>query len=190
VSTQPKPRLTPEEYLAIERAAEFRSEYYDGEMFAMAGTSERHSMITGALYASLRGQMRGKHCRAYSSEMRVRVGNGRLYTYPDISAVCGERKFADNEFDVLLNPNFIAEVLSPSTEAYDRGRKFEQYRTIESLSQYLLIAQDRVHLDLYTKSTDGWNLKSYDSLTDQVELQSIGCTVAIADLYEEIDLAG
>jgi Uma2 family endonuclease len=188
VSTQPKPRLTPEEYLAIERAAEFRSEYYDGEMFAMAGTSTSHDLIAGNLYMSLRAQVRGRKCRIYTGEIRVRVGKG--YTYPDISGVCGDERLGDSQFDILLNPNFLAEVLSPSTEAYDRGRKFEQYRTIESLSQYLLIAQDRVHLDLYTKSTDGWNLKSYDSLTDQVQLESIGCTVNIADLYEDIDLAG
>jgi Uma2 family endonuclease len=190
VSTQPKPRLTPEEYLAIERMAEFRSEYYNGEMFATSGASMAHGRLSVRLVAALFPQIRGRRCQLYSNDMRIRVAQTGLYTYPDLVGVCGEEIYASDEFDVLLNPNLIVEVLSPSTEAYDRGRKFEHYRMIESLSQYLLVAQDRVHLDLYTNAGDGWKLQSYDSLTDQVALQSIGCMLAVSHVYDGVDLGG
>ena len=188
MSTQPKPRLTPEQYLAIERKAEFRSEFHDGEMFAMAGATEAHTLIAGNLHAALHGFLRGKNCRVYFGDLRIRAAAAKLYMYPDLSVVCGESKFAGDEFDVLLNPNLIAEVLSPSTEAYDRGRKFEHYRTIESLSQYLLIAQDRMHLDLFTKGREGWFVASFSNPLDRVELSSIGCSLSPGDLYENVDL--
>src|SRR4051812_40698878 len=138
MSTQPKPHLTPEQYLEIERAAEYKSEYFDGEMFAMSGAREAHNVVAMNIGAELREQLRQKPCRVYPSDMRVRVSSTGLYTYPDVVAVCDKPQFADEVTDTLLNPVLVVEVLSPSTEAYDRGRKFDHYKTIESLREYLL----------------------------------------------------
>jgi Uma2 family endonuclease len=191
VSTQPKTFLTPEQYLAIEREAEYKSEYYQGEMFAMAGAGEAHNVLVGNLVADLHQQLRSRPCRVYPSDMRVRVSATGLYTYPDVVVVCGERRFLDERRDTLLNPSLLVEVLSPSTEAYDRGKKFEHYRSIESLREYLLVASDRVHGDLFTRQPDGrWLLASADRLEDSLDLQSVGCRLALLDLYEKIDLPG
>jgi Uma2 family endonuclease len=153
VSTQPRTLLTPEQYLAIERAAEYKSEYYDGKMFAMSGARESHNLVVSNVVAELRQQFRQRSCRVYPSDMRVRVSATGLYTYPDVVAVCSEPRFLDDQRDTLLNLALLIEVLSPSTEAYDRGRKFDHYKTIQSLREYLLISTDRVHVDLYTRRT-------------------------------------
>ena len=191
MSTLPKMRLTPEEYLEIERKAEYKSEYYGGEMYAMSGAKKAHNVLAFNLAGILYGQLRRRPCQAYGSDMRVRVTATGLYTYPDISVVCDQPQFADDQTDTLLNPTLIAEVLSPSTEGYDRGRKFEHYRSIESLRQYLLIAQDRVHVDLYTRLEDGhWVLSEASSLDQSIALESIGCKLLLADLYEKVDFTG
>ena len=191
MSTQPKTFLTPEQYLAIEREAEYKSEYFQGEMFAMAGAGEAHNVLVGNLVAGLHQQFRSRPCRVYSNDMRVRVSATGLYTYPDVVAACGERRFLDERRDTLLNPSLLVEVLSPSTEAYDRGRKFEHYRSIESLREYLLVASDRVHAELYTRQPDGrWLLTSADRLEDSLDLESVGCRLALLDLYEKTDLPG
>jgi Uma2 family endonuclease len=188
MSTLAKSFLTPEEYLKIERQAEYKSEYFAGEMFAMAGAVERHNLICWNILGQLYHQMRQRRCRAYPSDMRVRVSATGLYTYPDIVALCGEPKFLDDHRDTLLNPSVIVEVLSPSTEAYDRGRKFEHYRSIESLAEYLLVASDRVHADLYRRQADGlWVLSPAGEPGDTVELPSIGCRLLLADVYEKVD---
>jgi len=191
VSTQPKTFLTPEQYLEAEREAEYKSEYYQGEMFAMAGAGEAHNQLVTNLVIGLGSQLRSRPCRVYSNDMRVRVSATGLYTYPDVVVVCGERRFLDERRDTLLNPSLLVEVLSPSTEAYDRGKKFEHYRSIESLREYLLVASDRVHADLYTRQPDGrWLLTSADRLEDSLDLQSVGCRIALLDLYEKTDLPG
>jgi len=122
--------------------------------------------------------------------MRVRVSAAGLYTYPDVIVVCGERHFLDDQRDTLLNPSLIVEVLSPSTEAYDRGRKFEHYQSIESVSEYLLVSPDRVHVELFRRQPDGdWLLKSADRMEDVLDLQSIGCRLSLAEMYEQVELA-
>ena len=190
LSTLAKTCLTEQEYLELERKAEYKSEFYQGEMFAMAGAKEPHNMVAANVLAALHPQLRSRPCRVYSSDMRVRISASGLYTYPDVSVVCGQPQYADQEADTLLNPALIAEVLSPSTEAYDRGRKFEHYRAIESLREYLLVAQDRVHVELWARQPDGrWLLSEASRLEDTVELRSIGCRLALADLYEKVDLA-
>src|SRR5439155_7242290 len=145
MSAAPKLRCTPEEYLEIDRAAQFKSEYFHGEIFAMAGASEDHNTITFNVAGLLHSQLRGGPCRGFSADMRVSTGEGEMYVYPDVGVVCGERRFVDARRDVLLNPTVIIEVLSQTTEAFDRGGKFEGYRRLESLRDYLLIAQDRPH---------------------------------------------
>lgn len=187
MSTQPNTFLTPEEYLTIEREAERKSEYYQGEMFAMAGATWTHNRIVANLIMRVGAQLRS--CQICPSDMRVRVSETGLFTYPDVLVVCGQPKFLDERQDTLLNPTLIIEVLSPSTEAYDRGRKFEHYRTIESLSEYLLVSSDRVHADLYSRQPGGlWLLTAAGKLEDALELKSAGCTLALGDIYENAGL--
>jgi Uma2 family endonuclease len=190
VSTLSKTFLTAEEYLEIERKAEYKSEYYQGEMFAMAGASEAHNLLVWNLIRELGQQLRSRPCHAYPSDMRVRVSPAGLYTYPDVVVVCGERQFLTEQKDTLLNPTLLVEVLSPSTEAYDLGRKFDHYKSIESLGQYLLVATDRIHADLFTRQADGsWLLRSASRMEDSLDLHSVGCRLTLADLYEKVELA-
>jgi Uma2 family endonuclease len=185
--TLSKPYLTPEQYLAIERKAEFKSEYYQGEMFAISGAREAHNLIAVNAVASLHQQLRGRPCEAYSNDMRVRVTSEDLYTYPDLIIVCGEPKFLDNTFDTLLNPTVIVEILSESTEAYDRGQKFKLYRSLDSLAEYLLISSQQVSAELFTRQSDGlWLLNAKSSLEDSLDLQSVDCRLRLADLYEKV----
>ena len=178
---------TPEEYLALERRAEFKSEYIDGRIVAMTGASEPHNAITGNVYHQLRVRFHGGPCRAYIGDMRVRIRNGRRYTYPDVVAVCGERRFADEARDTLINPSLIVEVLSPSTEAYDRGEKFLHYRALESLQEYVLVAQDRMLVERFVRSGKFWALTTVSDLDGCVELTSVGCTIPLRDIYENVE---
>jgi Uma2 family endonuclease len=189
-SAAAKSRCTPEQYLALERKSPIKHEYYDGEIFAMAGASREHNLIAGNFYAEIRAQLRHRPCEVYMSDMRVLVSRTGLYTYPDIVAVCGEPQFQDSEVDTLLNPNLIVEVLSPSTEAYDRGRKFGHYRRLESLKEYVLVDQEQVRVERYTRQGDEWLLAELSSLEDTLRLDSIGCTVALREIYAKVQLAG
>jgi Uma2 family endonuclease len=187
MSTQPKSFLTPEQYLEIERAAGFRSEYWNGEMYAMAGARRAHNLIGVNVTSSLGLQLRSRRCENYANDMRVRTSSN-LYTYPDAIAVCGDPQFLDDREDTLLNPSLIVEVLSPSTERYDRGLKFEQYRTIESLRDYLMLACDRMHAELFTKDTNGkWQLSEWRDPRDIVLIESIDCKLLLADLYDKVE---
>jgi Uma2 family endonuclease len=189
MATHPKTFLTAEQYLEIERKAEFKSEYFQGEMFAMGGAREPHNLIVWNLASELHQQLRKRPCRAYVNDMRVRVTTTGLYTYPDVVAVCGEPEFLDETRDTLLNPSLIVEVLSPSTEIYNRIRKFEHYRSVESVSEYLMIASERVSAELYSRQPDGrWMLTAVNRLEDSLDLQSVGVHLALADLYEKVEL--
>src|ERR1019366_3535572 len=188
MATHPKSYLTPEQYLEIERKAEFKSEYYQGEIFAMSGAREGHNLIVWNLAAELHRQLRAKPCRAYINDMRVRVNATGLYTYRDAAAVGGEPQFLDENRDTLLNPSLIVEVLSPSTEIYNRIRKFEHYRSVESVSEYLMLASERVSAELYPRQPDGrWLLTAVNRLEDSLDLESVGVRLALADLYEKVD---
>jgi Uma2 family endonuclease len=190
VSTLSKIFLTAEEYLEFERKTEFKREYYLGEIFAMAGASFAHNLLVGNILFRLRQGLGPRPCSVLPSDMRVRVSPTGLYTYPDVVVVCGEPQFPDEEKDTLLNPSLLVEVLSPSTEAYDLGRKFEHYRSIESLGEYLVVATDRIHADLFTRQADGsWLLRSASRMEDSLDLQSVGCRLTLADLYEKVELA-
>ena len=188
MATNPATRLTPEQYLEIERKAEFKSEYYQGEMFAMAGAGYVHNLITANLITTLNQQLRSRPCQTLSGDMRIHVPASDLYTYPDASVVCGEPRFLGDRTDTLLNPKLIIEVLSPSTERYDRGRKFEHYRSVESVAEYLLVSSDRINAELFTRQSDGsWNLKTFNQLEDSLDIQSIGVRLTVADLYDKVD---
>jgi len=183
-------RLTAAEYLALERAADTKSEFFDGEMFAMAGATEPHILITVNLVMSLGVQLRGRSCRLYANEMRVKVDPTGLYTYPDVVVVCGERRLEDDHHDTLLNPTLIIEVLSPSTEAYDRGKKFGHYRRLESLREYVLIAQDRCSVESFSRREVGgeWKITELNDLNGRLHLASIDCDLALADVYDRVEL--
>jgi len=188
MATLTKTYITPEQYLEIERKAEFKSEYYQGEMFAMGGAREPHNVIVWNLARELGQQLRKRPCRAYMNDMRVLVNATGLYTYPDVAAVCGEPQFLDETRDTLLNPSLIVEVLSASTEIYNRIRKFEHYRSVESVSEYLMLASERVSAELYTRQPDGrWLLAFVNRLEDSLDLESVGVHLALADLYEKVD---
>jgi len=182
--------LTPEEYLAIERRAETRSEYFNGEMFLMTGASRKHNIVAGNIFRKLGNQLEGKPCEGYISDMRVRIPATGLYTYPDVVIVCGEPKFEDAELDTLLNPTLIVEVLSKSTASYDRGDKFKHYRSIPSLAEYLLVAQDEYKFEHYVKQADDrWILTDIRGLEAQVELTSISCVLPLREAYDKVDLS-
>lgn len=182
-------RLTPEDYLAIERSAEFKSEYFDGEIFAMTDASEPHNTIVTNTVIALGNQLKKRPCKLYANDMRVKVDPTGLYTYPDLVVVCGKAQFDDTHFDTLLNPTLIIEVLSDSTEAYDRGRKFEHYRKLESLAEYVLIAQNRPHIESYRRQPDHhWLLTECDGLDRVLRLDSIDCAIVLAEIYDKVDL--
>jgi len=188
MSTEPKTLLTPEQYLEIERQAGFKSEFYRGEMFAMAGAGWNHNLLVANAISHLRAQLGSRLCYLTPSDLRVHVTATGLYTYPDVTVVCGEPQFGDHHRDTLLNPTMLVEVLSPSTEAYDRGRKFENYRSIPSLQHYLLLASDRAHADLFTKRPDGhWILDSAGGAEETVELTAFGYRLRLSDLYEKVE---
>lgn len=189
MSTEAKARYTVEEYLALERASETRSEYHQGEIFAMTGASRRHNLLVANLLASLHGQLRGRPCEVYASDMRVQVAATEFFAYPDLSVVCGEPRFADEHLDTLVNPTLLIEVLSRTTSDYDRGTKFAHYRQLDSLREYLLFAQDRVHVEHYERQADGsWRLRETDDLGATVPLPAIDCRLPLAEAYEKVPL--
>ena len=190
MSSGSKTYLTPEEYLHRERTAEYRSEYYRGETFAIAGASANHNLILSNCIQTLGQQLKKKPCRVYPSDLKVRVKATGLYAYPDLSIVCGQPELESKDGEVLLNPIAIVEVLSDSTEAYDRGKKFEHYRTIPSLRHYVLIAQDRYSIDCFSRQEDGtWSLSACQSLDSSVCLGSINCQLEINEVYDKVVFA-
>jgi Uma2 family endonuclease len=185
-----KSLITPQEYLALERQAEYKSEYFAGEVFAMAGASRAHNLIAFNVAGELRTQLRGGPCEAYVGDMRLQVSETGLYTYPDLVVVCGEPRFEDAQLDTLLNPTLIIEILSPSTEAYDRGQKFAHYRRLESLQQYVLIAQDRMHVECFTRRADQqWLLSEATEPEGVVDLASAGFRLMLSDVYDRVEFA-
>jgi Uma2 family endonuclease len=187
MSAAPKPFLSPGEYLAREREAETKSEYYDGETFAMAGGSEEHSLIVVNMCTALLLQLTEGSYTVYDSDMRVQVDEAGPYAYPDVSVVCGEAEFADEEKDNLLNPTVIVEVLSPATEAWDRGGKFERYQQRASLREYVLIAQDRPRVERYARQGDEeWLLTVAVGLERALSLPSIECELRLAEVYRKV----
>ena len=189
MATDPKAFISPEDYLTRERQAFEKSEYWNGQVFAMAGASEKHAIIVSNLTAAFVNSLRGKPCRVYGSDLRLHIPATGLYTYPDVTVACGERKFLDNQFDTLLNPILIIEVSSPSSKDYDRGAKFESYRSIASLKEYLTIAQDRVLIEQLTRDTgERWVFQEYRDPNGTVPLISLApLSLGIADIYQGVN---
>lgn len=179
--------VTVDQYLADERSSLIKHEYRDGHVVAMAGASEQHNLLVAHLLGILYGQLRKRPCRAYPSDLRVKVPSLNFYAYPDLSIVCGPAQFDPKDDATLLNPTVIIEVLSPSTESYDRGRKFEQYRALPSLVDYVLLSQDRMLVEQYTRqANDRWLLTLFQTAESQLYLESVECLLVLGDIYEDI----
>ena len=184
---QATPKLTPEDYLAMERSAEYRSEYLNGEIFAMVGASQAHNLIVTNLVAELRQKLKKRPCKVFSNDMRVKVSLTGLYTYPDVVVVCGEDRYDDQQHDTLLNPTLIVEVLSDSTKDYDRGEKFQHYRQLESLQEYILIAQQPCHVEHFRRQADNqWLLSETNDQTDTIKLAAIKCELELVEVYHKV----
>jgi Uma2 family endonuclease len=181
-----QPRYSPEEYLVLERKAEYKSEYVDGRIFAMAGPSRKHNRITLNLASQINEKLRGRQCEAYSNDMRVRVPATSLYAYPDIVAVCGEQQLEDSHLDTLLNPTVIVEVLSASTEAYDRGIKFAHYRRLAALQEYVLVSLNEIRIEHYARRGEQWVLTEISDSDGMLRLASIGAEVLLRDIYDKV----
>lgn len=186
MSTAPHSVHSPQQYLQLERASQTRNEFFAGEIFAMTGASRTHNLIAGNLFSGIHSQLRGRSCEVYMADMRIKVAASGLYTYPDVVATCEQPKFEDDVLDTLLNPQVIVEV----TKSYDRGKKFEHYRRLPSLQHYILVAQNRCHIEKYTRTTDGqWLLWETSQPSDTLHIESIDCSLIVSDIYERVSFA-
>ncbi len=187
MSDQIQPFISPQEYLRLERQSEYKSEYVNGQIFAMTGASRKHNLITTNISSKLSLELRGRPFEVYAVGMRVKVRATGLYTYPDVAVACGEPEFEDDFIDTLLNPTLLIEVLSPSAERYDRIAKSSYYRTMESLAEHLLVAQDEIRVEQYVKQPNGeWLLFEYLTLDRSAHLPSIDCSLALSEVYHRI----
>lgn len=187
MASQPVTFLTPEQYLEIDRAAEFRSEYFNGEMFAMSGASARHNIVVNNLAATLRGQLKGR-CRYFTTDLRLWIPATGLFAYPDLMVICGDIEYYGDRQDIVTNPSFIAGILPKSTADYDRGRKFVHYRSIPRLADYMIASQDSALVEHWSRQPDGsWVLREYTSVGDVVPIASIAAEVSLAAIYEDVE---
>jgi Uma2 family endonuclease len=188
MAANPERRYTLEEYLELDRTSEERLEFWDGEVFNMSGGSEAHVEIESNLIAFLKPQLRDRGCRVFTAEMRIKVPSAPPYRYADFSALCGKAEFEESGgVDALVNPQLIVEVLSPSTEAYDRGDKFTHYKSIPTLREYLLVAQHRPHVTRLFKQDDGlWIHTELNDLGSTLELTSLGCELPLSEIYRGV----
>ncbi len=186
-----KKLYTPEEYLALEEVAEYKNEYYQGEIFAMAGGSVNHNLIAGNIYTALNLALKKTPFRAFINDMRVMVKmtkQNEFYTYPDVFVVCGKIELAEGRSDTITNPVLIIEVLSKSTEAHDRGDKFRLYQSIPTLQEYILVEQSSVYIDCYHKAEHrSWSTKFFDSTDQMLKLKSIEIEIPVAEIYDRIE---
>lgn len=182
-----QPIYTPDEYLRLERAADHKSEFVNGRIYAMAGASRVHNRIVFNLAREIGAQLRGRPCDAYVNDMRVKVTQTGLYSYPDLAALCDEPRFEEELLDTLLNPAVIVEVLSDSTEKNDRGIKFAHDRRLASLREYVLIAQDQPNVEKFVRINEVWTLEEAGGRDGVLALESIGCTIPLAEIYDGIE---
>ncbi|HEX3559637.1 MAG TPA: Uma2 family endonuclease [Pyrinomonadaceae bacterium] len=188
MSTQTIAFVTPDEYLAAERLSESRSEYLDGVVYAMTGASVNHIQIAGNLTIELGTQLRARACRVLPLDLKVQLPDSRKFFYPDVTVVCGELQFHDKRRDIILNPLLVIEVLSDSTEAFDRGAKFQAYQTLDSLKEYILVAQDRPVVEQYVRQADGkWIYTAAVGLESSLTLPSVECSLNLSAVYDKVD---
>ena len=183
--------LTPEEYITLERKAipnveTVRSEYINGEIINMPGASFAHNLITNNISGELHTRLKGTGCAVFANDMRISIPTAKSYFYPDVGVVCEDPRFEDDVFDTLLNPIVIVEVLSPSTEAYDRGEKFAHYRQLTSLQEYVLVAQDQIRVEHYRRQERQWIFTDFEKHDEILPLPSIECELPLQDIYERV----
>jgi Uma2 family endonuclease len=179
--------ITPEDYLAWERQADTKSEYWNGEVYAMAGASPRHTLITANTITSLSIRLRGRPCTVHTGDLRIKISPTGMFAYPDVVVVCGAPRFDDKQQDTVLNPAVLVEVLSKSTESYDRGTKFEHYRTLESLTDYVLISQDHALVEHRARQgADRWLMSYYMGLDTILPLEWLGFGLPLAEIYDKV----
>ena len=181
-----KMHYTVEDYLKQERSASYKSEYRDGQIYAMTGASRKNNLVSGNIYRELSLQLKKRPCEAYINDMRVKAVEASSYHYPDVAVVCGTPQFEDTQVDTLLNPTLLIEVLSPSTEAYDRGSKFAHYRKINSLQEYLLVSQEQPSIERYVRRGDVWILSEVTGIEALMTLESIDCIVSLREIYDKV----
>ena len=188
MTTQTFTHVTPDEYLAAERLSDYRSEYLDGGVHPMTGASANHSRIVLNIGRELLNQLGDRPCDVFPIDMKVRLPDSRKFFYPDVVVVCGELQYHDVRKDIILNPDLVVEVLSPSTEAFDRGAKFEAYRTIESLKEYVLVSQEKPLVEQYVRNGDGkWTFAAVEGLESSIALPSIECTLSLSAVYKRVE---
>lgn len=184
-----KMKYTIEEYLAMEKESDVKHEYYHGEVFAMAGVGLPHNIISSNLFTSIGSFLKGKPCRPFGSDFRVHVPQNTLFTYPDISIVCGDITTRENDDENLLNPTVIIEILSPSTRSYDKGKKFSLYKQIPSLKEYVLVDSEALKVEAWFVNADGyWELKEHQKKDDQLHIQAIELSLPLTEIYEDTKL--
>lgn len=188
-SFQAAHHVSVDEYLALDRAAETKSEYVDGEIFAMASASPRHVLIATNIAAELRGRLKSSPCQVYASDLRVQASRGKAFHYPDVAVVCGRPEFRDSRKDTVTNPVVIVEVLSPSTRNYDRGDKFASYRKLDSLREYILIDTNPCHIELYRRREGGiWEFSEIDDCGASLAIPALGISIPFEEIYAKVDL--
>ena len=179
--------LTPEEYLALERKATIKSEDLNGQMYAVSGATREHNLVRGNIFVGLHLQLQERAIEIYSNDMRLKVSSTGLYTYPDVLVVCDEPRFEDDSFDSRLNPTALFEILSPITEAYDRGAKFGYYRQLDSVQEYTLVSQDCMRVEHYMRQGSQWILTEFSNPEDIVHLTSINCELSLREIYARVE---
>ncbi|HAO20723.1 MAG: hypothetical protein BWK80_54060 [Desulfobacteraceae bacterium IS3] len=186
-----KTYITPEEYFEIEEAAEYKSEYYHGEMFAMSGASFAHNLVAGNVFASLHRSLRDSDCIVFNSDMKIELDKAKHYAYPDVSAVCGDVRFAEGRDDTIVNPVLIIEVLSESTQKYDRDLKFKAYQNIASLKDYILIDQYSYRVEYFSKNNFGfWDSEVFEKIDDKFIVRSVDVELSLNIIYHRVRLTG
>ena len=191
MSTAKKPQYLPTEYLVVERSAATRSEYFQGEIFAMAGASRGHNLIVTNCTGEFRNALRDRGCEVYANDMRVKIASSGLYTYPDVTVVCDQPQFEDDQFDTLLNPRLLIEVLSETTEKYDRGFKSAQYRQIPGLKELILISQDGPGVECLARQESGlWLLREQRDINQSIFLESLNVTISLSEIYRQVTFPG
>ena len=187
----PKKIFTPLEYLELERLSTVKHEYYKGEIFAMSGASLHHNIIASNFFGHLFLKLKGNKCRPFGSDLRIHIPKNSLYTYPDISIICGKVEAIDNQFDTATNPTVIIEILSPSTRNYDKGEKFTLYRDIESLQEYIVVDSEKISVEKYIRNEDGsWRFTEYKSLDQGISLDSVSVEIKLNEIYDDVEFSG
>jgi len=186
MSTRAERIYTADEYLAIERASDHKSEFVNGRIYAMTGGTISHTIIAGNISGELRNRLRGGPCRAYQEGIRLKVSETGMYTYPDVVAICGPAQTEDSHRDTILNPVVIFEVLPPSTEAYDRGVKFEHYTSLLSLREYILVSQDHVRIEKFVRHGDEWVFSAINDPEGTLKIETLGCEIPLGEIYLDV----